>query len=80
MELGKQEMMRKEKEKIQQYQELAKKYNNEKDQFEKLKSNYYPKLRETAKYFNELKGNLGKIREDTELLPEMFREEAKQRK
>jgi|LauGreDrversion4_2_1035121.scaffolds.fasta_scaffold4065950_1 hypothetical protein len=44
-----------------------------------MKQIYMPKLKSTVQYQKELMSELQQVREDTELLPGMFREEAKER-
>jgi len=41
-----------------------------------LKTWYIPKIKETRKYQKEIAEELERIRQDAELLPSMFREEA----
>lgn len=44
-----------------------------------MKQIYMPKLKSTVQFQKELMAELQQVREDTELLPGMFREEAKER-
>ena len=45
-----------------------------------MRSVYQPKLKETIQYQRDLSTQLHQIREDTELLPSMFRVEANEKK
>lgn len=56
---------------------LNKKLDEEKSRYENI---YMPKIKETMKYQKELYDELEKIRQDADLLPSMFRAEAKFRK
>lgn len=44
-----------------------------------MKNIYLPKLNKTLAYQKEIVSELQQVRDDTELLPGMFREEAKER-
>lgn len=52
----------------------------EKEGHQQLRSVYQPKLKETMQYQRELQKDLQQIREDSELLPDMFRIESDQKK
>ena len=78
--LEKDELIRSKKDREAKIQELTRKYAIEKEQHQQLRSVYQPKLKETIVYQRELQKDLQQIREDSELLPDMFRIESDQKK
>ena len=71
------EETRKVKETTAKLQEMNKKRQQAEEKFTKIKSVHVPKLAKTRDTVFEICEALKKIREDTDLLPDMFKKEKK---
>ena len=55
--------------------DMTRKYKQEKEQHQQLRTIYMPKLNDTKTFQKDLKLRIDEMKEDTALLPEMFRNE-----
>ena len=74
------ELLRQKKERESKISEINRKYKQEKEAAHALRAVYQPKLKETQAYQKELYEQYKLVREDTELLPDMFRQESEEKR